>query len=279
MNSPVGKLTITFLVILMSCCFFMIPAYSMDRNEMEGLLKEGNEFFHKAGSLAGSDPVGARKNYGKAVMRFLRIAEEGGVKNGRLYYNIGNTYFLMGDIGRAILYYRRAKLIIPGDSNLGQNLAYARSLRKDKIDEKQQKKVLKTIFFWHYDFSRQTRLVLFTAFFALVWILAAFRLFIRKGVFSRGAILFAVLTALLLGSLLVDELGSTPESAGVVLAPETVARKGNGENYQPSFKDPLHAGTEFTIIENRDDWLHVELVDGRDCWIPKNSADTLREYQ
>ena len=82
---------------------------------------------------------------------------EGGIENGKLYYNLGNVYFRMNDIGRAILNYRRAESYIPNDPNLHQNLSYARSRRLDEIEERQKTKVLRTLFFWHYDLSGWTR--------------------------------------------------------------------------------------------------------------------------
>lgn len=46
----------------------------------------------------------------------------------------------------------------------------------------------------------------------------------------------------------------------------------DGQSYEPSFKDPLHAGTEFVLLEVRNEWSHIELPDGRQCWIPTDSA-------
>jgi len=46
--------------------------------------------------------------------------------------------------------------------------------------------------------------------------------------------------------------------------------------YEASFKDPLHAGTEFVLVEQRNDWLHVELPDGRRCWLPAQAAGLVR---
>ncbi len=36
-----------------------------------------------------------------------------GVKNSDIFYNLGNAYFKQGDLGRAIVNYRRAKLLAP----------------------------------------------------------------------------------------------------------------------------------------------------------------------
>jgi hypothetical protein len=62
----------------------------------------------------------------------------------------------------------------------------------------------------------------------------------------------------------------------VVVQGEVVARKGDSDAYEPSFREPLHAGTEFALLERRQDWHHVQLADGRRCWIPSASAELVR---
>ena len=54
-----------------------------------------------------------------------------------------------------------------------------------------------------------------------------------------------------------------------------VARKGDGEHYQASFETPIHAGTEFKLLQQRGTWWHIEVPDGRKCWIPGASAELI----
>ncbi len=49
-----------------------------------------------------------------AAQRFDSIIASG-VVNGRLEFNSGNCYLQAGDLGNAILHYRRAQRLIPGD--------------------------------------------------------------------------------------------------------------------------------------------------------------------
>ena len=57
---------------------------------------------------------------------------------------------------------------------------------------------------------------------------------------------------------------------GVVAADETVARKGNGESYEPAFANPLPEGTEFTLRETRGDWLLIRLEGQKEGWVEKH---------
>jgi len=248
------------------------PAPGLDYTQAADLFSQAKNLFHQANELVSKNPEKARQLYLQSVMRLERIVRQGGIRNGKLYYNIGNVYFRMGDIGRAILYYRRAQRVIPNDPNLRQNLDYARTKRIDKIPEKQETRILKTLLFWHYDLSLKTRSLLFVVFFITLWTCASIRLFTQRPSIHWAIGVSAILAGLFFGSLAAEAITESRNVEGVILHSEVVARKGDGETYQPSFKEPLHAGTEFRLLEDRTDWYRVELPDGRNCWIPSKAA-------
>jgi len=251
-------------------------AETLDAAHIVDLYSQAKELFRQANDLAATDHDRAEDMYRKCAMRFERIIREGGIQNGRLYYNLGNVYFRMKDIGRAIVNYRRAEQYIPNDPNLKQNLKYAREKRLDEIEEKQETKVLKTLFFWHYDLSTKTRVISFTFCFLLLWIFTSIRIFLDKPAIGWCIVVTAVLSLCLAGSLAADEINLAKSRPGVIISHEVIARKGNSETYEPSFKDPLHAGTEFTLIEARTDWYYVELADARTCWVPSKDVEMVR---
>ncbi|MBW2470697.1 MAG: tetratricopeptide repeat protein [Deltaproteobacteria bacterium] len=267
-----------FLMISAGVLFLLFlhaPSYggSLSDHEKTALYNEATEFFHQATELSESDTSGARDLYQKALLRFQRLVDEGDVSNGKLFYNIGNIHFLLDDIGRAILNYRRAEQYIPNDPNLVKNLAYARSMRPDKLDIKEGEKVLHTLFFFHYDLRTQTRLILFCLAYVSFWLVAGTRIFSRQPFTSWGLGVTLLLVLLFGTSLIVESRKSTMKKEGVILVQEVVARQGDAESYQPSFEAPLHGGTEFALRETRGEWWHIELPDGRSSWIPAKSGE------
>ncbi len=52
-------------------------------------------------------------------------------------------------------------------------------------------------------------------------------------------------------------------------------KKSAANNEQDSFKEPLHGGTEFDLLEQRPGRLHIKLSDDSDNWIPRSSADMI----
>ena len=246
---------------------------SLSNAEIKDLYSQGTEYFHQATEISESDPAAAADLYAKALFRFERLAAEGNIRNGKLFYNIGNIHFLLDDIGRAILNYRRAAQYMPNDPNLVKNLAYARSMRQDKLDIKEKKKILQTLFFFHYDLGTQTRLILFVLFNASFWIFAGIRIFTHRP-FTRWGLGVTLFFSLLFGtSLFMESRQAIMSHAGVIIDQEVIGRQGDAESYQPSFEDPLHGGTEFTLLEERGAWWQIELPDGRRSWIPARSGE------
>ena len=265
--------------LLLSLAGIALAGEPLPESEKKEFYSQGQEFFHQATEISASNPGAAKDLYAKALLRFNRLVEEGGVRNGKLFYNIGNINFLLEDIGRAILNYRRAEQYIPNDPNLVKNLVYARNMRQDKLEIKDQKKSQQTLFFFHYDFGTKTRLILFGISYVLFWIFAGLKIFSQRP-YTTWVLTISLLFTLLFGtSLYVEQHQSTASLEGVILDPEVIARQGDADSYQPSFEDPLHAGIEFMLLEDRGAWWLIELPDGRSCWIPMKSGELVRKKQ
>jgi tetratricopeptide (TPR) repeat protein len=271
--TPMARLLLALLLPLLWSSPTL--SWALDRTELFVLTRDAEVSFRQANELASSDPEKAKILYEKALYCFERIVQEGAVENGMLYYNIGNVTFRLGDLGRAILNYRKAERLIPGDMNLQHNLLFARSRCVDGINPKPQARVFQTLFFWHYDLSRYVRSVLFVILFDCIWVCAAIYLFWKKPLIRNVALVFAVLSVLPAASLAVEAYQQAHTRYGVILAKEAIARKGDSATYEPSFTEPLHAGTEFNLIEERKGWYQIELADGRRCWITSSAAGAI----
>jgi tetratricopeptide (TPR) repeat protein len=280
MNNPAALMrTGTVMVfLLLSLAGVALAGEPLPESAKKELYSQGKEFFHQATEISASDQGTAKDLYAKALLRFNRLVEEGGIRNGKLFYNIGNINFLLDDTGRAILNYRRAEQYIPNDPNLAKNLAYARIIRQDKLEIKDQKKIQQTLFFFHYDLETKTRLILFGISYVLFWILAGIKIFSQRP-YTNWVLSISLFFTLLFGtSLYVEQYQSTRNLEGVILDPEVIARQGDAESYQPSFEEPLHTGTEFLLLEDRGSWWLIELPDGRSCWIPSRSGALVKIF-
>ena len=253
----------------------LATSHDLPREQLYALLNEANTAFQQANAAA-KTPEKATELYDRAILLYEKIIAQGDVRNAKLYYNLGNAYFLTDDIGRAILNYRRALRLDADDMNIRNNLAFARSQRADRVTVQTEKRVLQTLFFWHYDFSLRTKLFLACIFFAVLCISATVCVWRGRGpIASATVILPGILWLCFVASVAVESHSRSARIDGVVTAPEIVARQGDGPNYAPSFKEPLHAGTEFELLNRRPGWFHIHLADGSDAWVPDHAADLI----
>ena len=261
-------------VLLLLACWQPAQA-ELSVEEAQTVFDDANRTFREAGET--TDPRKAFGLYQSAALRYERLIEEGGIRNAKLFYNLGNAYFRSGDFGRAILSYRRAQALAPSDSNVRQNLEAARAARTDRFAEPTETRVLRTLLFWHFDLSLGVRLALLAAFSAVFWGLAALRL-VRPGKAPRPALAISgALAAALLLSVVFEGWRAGDSAAGVVIAGEAMARKGDGDHYEPAFTEPLHAGAELRVLERRGDWVHGELPDGRTFWVHGRDVEMVSE--
>lgn len=251
-------------------------AGQLSETELGGLNIQASSFFSQANHLMKSDPDEARALYDKAIMRYQKMIDEGQVENVYLYYNMANAYLMKNDLGRAILHYRRGERLDPTYTDLLKNLNYARMQQKDHIPVSTEKKILQTLFFWHYDLGQQVKFILVTALWVGLCLVVTLKLWIRKLLLGRFLMfIFAVGLAAFSASLVVDVLQAQGDVQGVILAKSVIARQGDSENYPPSFEQPLHCGTEFKVLQERTQWLHIELANGIDTWIQREYVELI----
>jgi tetratricopeptide (TPR) repeat protein len=208
--------------------------------------------------------------FAEAIDRYRR-AEAMGVRNGPLYYNLGNAYFKSGDLVRAIANYRRAERLMPRDGLLRANLEFVLLQREDKAVQPPNPwmvVVAKRVFRW---MNLNEWLLVTAALYVLTCAVALYRILAgRKRLVSR-VLLYAAAGLLLLSSLTLaskarDERGI---ERGVVTAERIAVMSGPGQDYTVEFW--LHEGSEVRIEVERPDWLRVSMGGSLRGWIPAAS--------
>ncbi len=266
-------------VILIACCgrisVCCAAVEGMSGRDIQSTFIQANEAFRKANALT-DDAAAAGKLYSQAILGYERIITDSGVLNSKLFYNLANAYLLKGDIGSAILNYRNAQVLDESDADIRKNLAFARSRRLDEIEVTTEEKVFERLFFWHYDFSMKYRFAAACIGFAVVCLAMTIRMW-RPAAPGTVAvcIVVGIVTLCLAVSVGVDRHVRINERCGVILADSVEARQGDGPGYPLSFKEPLHAGTEFDLLEQRPGWWHIRLANGSDAWILDTAAQQI----
>src|SRR5262245_44859866 len=109
------------------------------------------------------------RDFKKAIDLYSDL-EKRGVRSGDLFYNLGNTYYRLGQVGGAVYYYTKALRYHPRDRDLAANYRYILSKRADKIEEPILSKVYHKLCFWVDLTTLKELLILATACYILLFV-------------------------------------------------------------------------------------------------------------
>jgi hypothetical protein len=203
-----------------------------------------------------------------AAARSFEAIAESGIRNGHLFYNIGNAWFKAGDTGRTILWYERAKRLIPRDPDLRFNLAYARTLVKDKQENRVS---LEDVFFFWQGLIPLQRLqlaaIVCSCLFALI---AGIRMF-RPGFLLSGIRNFlAGLAVLLTVAASLQYYRETTVSQAVIVKETVAVTSGTSASATRLFD--LHAGTKVRVQDKNRGYLKIMFTPDKVGWVKMGDA-------
>ncbi len=235
-------------------------------------------------------------NYAGAIDDYTRVVEAG-VAVPDLFYNLGNACFKQGDMGRAILWYERARRLAPRDADVRENLGLTRSLVRDKqlvVDEPRWRRALLA---WHRDATVGESAAVATVLYALLALCAVCFVFRDADRVARAYAKFSVLSPgrllgldkaqdLGMGVVIVALLGSAfgasavskmraerSRATGVVLSEEVSVFSGPSHDASVQFK--VHEGTLVTVRDARPGWVRVDLPGDLSGWVDETSLDRI----
>ena len=237
-------------------------------------LTQALDEFDAAQQIQSEQPDRAKRLFFSAAQRFTGVAQTG-IANGPLEYNIGNAYLQAGDVGRAILHYRRAERFNPNDPLLKDNLSLARSKRLTSIAPAARGEVLRSFLFWHYGTAVKQRALAATVLYVACWGLLVFGAWRPRTALAVSAVLCLVLAGAAAGSVAATRWSEKHAPDGVVLAMDVPVYKGPGPSYRRQFEQPLQPGVEFRTRERRGAWWNIELPDGKTGWIEGAGAELI----
>jgi tetratricopeptide (TPR) repeat protein len=238
------------------------------------ILQEALGAYDRAISAARENPAQASELYRQAAAGFAALVEAG-THNSALEYNLGNTYYRLGDVGRAVLHYRRAQALDPTDERLAANLRYVRDHVEPAIAPSGQSALAHQLLFLHYTTSLQQRCAWLVVTVALGYgLLCAWLRWRRRGLLLGGLIGAAL--ALSFGLSLsweLQERGTRP--AAVVVTGQPFLRYDRDETSGTNLvlKQPLGPGVELRILQQRGDWVEVQLLNDQKGWLPAAAVE------
>lgn len=225
---------------------------------------------------AEADSAYAQGRYQQAIRDYESLLKQG--VSTALYYNLGNAYYRMDDMPRAVLNYERALLLSPGDPDVRFNLQMARSKTIDKITPESE------MFFvtWYHVLVNFTsvdgwaRLALCAL--AVAIVLALLYLF-ASPVWMRKLGFFGALFMLLLFVVAnlfayVQKESFVRRSGAIIMAPAVTVKSTPASQGTDLFI--LHEGTRVEITDGTmRQWKRIRLADGKEGWIETSQMEII----
>ncbi|MGE4557155.1 MAG: hypothetical protein AB7D07_10055 [Desulfovibrionaceae bacterium] len=207
--------------------------------------------------------------------RYLQAAEgfsalaEGGLENADLYFDAGNAWLKAGKIGRAILWYERARRLNPAEPDLSFNLQYARKLVRDEQPQRQEP-LYAVLLFWKDWLGLRAWAWGAAALSAAFWIFLGVRLAVGrpKSLKAPGAVLALALVFVLAAGYGYLRREAAPR--GVILAEAAEVRSGTTEASSTLFT--LHEGVVVDVERERNGRVLVRYSRSKFGWLPKQDV-------
>ncbi|MCD6329288.1 MAG: tetratricopeptide repeat protein [Candidatus Cloacimonetes bacterium] len=207
------------------------------------------------------------QNYQKAEEEYMKLVTEG-VKNFELFYNLGNTYFKLNDLGNARLYYEKAAKFEPLHRELNENIAMLLAGIKDKEEIKRSflETLLRKIYYkLSINLLGVLVLISFIIMMAFIVILIMSRNAILKRIVKILLVIFAVIFFLVTVTEIMRIRDFYAKDSAVILGETVIAYSGPSEDFAQVFT--IHEGLKVSIERFDNDWVLIKLPSGNGGWV------------
>lgn len=223
------------------------------------------ETYHKA--LATSERAERIARFKQASSQFEALAQDA-PDVVEFYVNAGNAALGAVDYGRAVLNYRRALRIEPANAQARSNLASIQAMQGEPVQN--DTKILSSAFFLNETVSRDGRLMIAAICFAFGVLL----LIPWRGRQSRTAAYFAILPFILWIWAILSVVLDAPREHAVVMT-ETFLKTADNPGASNVSSTPLEPGYSVKIVDAREHWVQVQLVNAQQGWIPESTIERI----
>lgn len=251
-----NRLNIFFLKIprlLGVCLLCILFAASAKAQAPAATFNEGNKLYEQ-------------QKFTAAAAEFEKLIQGSNV-SAAVYFNLGNSWFKSGQIGRAIAAYREARQLAPRDPDIHANLQFARNEANQKAVES----------LWHQWVHRFTLNEWTIAMTVCIWIFFSLLMFGQwRSDWRKAVRLWAAsigVFTILLGVCLLSATRDLFIRGAVVIGQEAVVRRGPFDESQSYFT--LRDGSEVTVTDTKDKWVQVTDAARRTGWLPESQVIVL----
>lgn len=215
-------------------------------------------------------------NYPRAI-ELYRSIEERGLASAKLYYNMGNAYFKIDDMGHAILYYNKALRLAPGDADIRYNLDVANSYTKDRIQVVPELFLTRWVRGVRQMISGNAWAVLSLLLFAVMLMAVMAYLLVNSLLFRKIGFIAAIVSFLLFiittAFAVTERRHATSPDEAIVMRASVSVKAAPEKNSTDMFV--LHEGTKVRVGNSVEGWIEVTIADGNKGWLEERAIEMI----
>jgi len=250
-------------IVLISSLVIAVDLSSSKRAGLENIIT-GNKLFHLG-------------KYDQAIGIYEQLIDQG-ISDSVVYFNLGNAYYQQGDIGRAMLNYKRAKQLAPRDSDIKMNLEFVeRNMISNEDFQPTASGPLQSIANLTQSWLtiNESAILSLALWFLFFFLYMVYRI-LNKGTIrtSIGYLTFLVIFMFILigasfGSRIIIE--NTQPDAIVIVSEITLNRE---PNFESTTELKLKNGTNIKLLDTKGEWIKLSTagftIQG---WVPASSVE------
>lgn len=215
--------------------------------------------------------------YEASIANYQKIVAQENVSSA-LFFNLANAYYKLNKVAQTIYYYEKALLLDPLNEDAANNLAFAKRMTIDRIEElpKTFLQKLEVNYLQKLTYNQWAMFAVVCSFLGAILFLLFY--FSANSTKKRVYFITSVLSFFLLISSLfiayhLSQKASTTKFA-IIFATKVSVNNAPTTNADEVFI--LHEGTKVSVLDAVDDWKKIKLADGKIGWI---SASNLKELE
>ena len=217
--------------------------------------------------------------YSEAIGYYEDVIKSG-VHSEAVYFNLGNCYYKLNKTAPSIYYYEKALLLDPDDAEIKNNLAFAKQMTLDAIEEMPQTGLARlsqnmSNVMTYEQWGLGSIVFIFLAVFSFI-----LYYFLSYSNYKRIA-LISSMVSVFLGVLFFAFAYSGQQSyasdqPAIVFAEEITVRSEPNRRSEPVFE--LHEGTKVQVLDMLEDWQKIQLVNGQEGWLHESEVRLLKDF-
>lgn len=217
--------------------------------------------------------------YQEAISKYQAILDTE-VHSAELYFNLGNAHYKLNNIAPSIYYYEKALQLKPNDSEIKNNLNFAKNMTLDAIDIIPEVGISKVLNNVSGALSFDIWAIL-----AICFVILSVAMFInyimsegtktKRFSFTFGFVCLFLMVGSLVSAFHKFNLDQSDNPA-IVFAQETKVKSEPNLRSEEAFR--LHEGTKVQVLDTVENWKKIKLTDGKMGWILAEDIKLLNRF-